>query len=133
MMNELKRVGISFSTDVLEEIDKISDDMKLNSRSSTIAFLLSFYKQYKDIPNILTDINNELIGAKLSSRQAQKNSTIILEVLNNILLNKSLDIKDIFLLKNKKSGVIIKALDNYSKMIEKYIIRKNGEKRNKNQ
>lgn len=93
----MQRIGIYFSDEDIEYIDKIKKENRCTSRSATISFLINEYKNKKDdeiknIPEYMAKIIAEELKDEFRSMKKLKSATssidkemqILLELINGI-------------------------------------------------
>lgn len=126
---KVKQYRFRLDDEHLEKFNAILKENNLSDKNTTLNFLIDNYITNKEIKTNLDEIRNALIGATLSSRESQKKSTLILDMLNAFLLkNPSYDLK---LSHEKKSLILKKSEENYQNQLAKYKTRKESKRNNR--
>lgn len=95
-----KRKDYMFSEENLEYIEKIKEERHLKYSSEALEAIIREHKEDETLSieerakflakEIAAEISKELLSIRYSSREANKNSKITLELLNGIYIKKSL-------------------------------------------
>ena len=127
-----RQIIVTLTEEEIKKIDKTAKENHLSSRANLVRFLLDEREQYKTTNEILTSLDSNLVAAKLSARQSEKNSTIILDVLNNLVLNNCFSNLRGYFSRNKKTAPVIKmAEEDYNERLTKYKIQNREQTYNK--
>ena len=118
----INQMRFRLNDDEIDKFNKIMEDYHLQDRNKTLVFLIENFTTQKEIIDILQDIRNVLVGTTLSSREAQKKSTFILDMLNAVLLNKNN--YSLALSHEKKSTILKRSEANYNNQLKKYQTKK---------
>lgn len=102
----------------LKKFNNIKETFHLKDNNSTFIFILENFSTQQETNKILQDIYNSLVGTMLSSRTAQKNSTLLLDMVNSYFLTNQKC--SLALVHEKKSPILTRSEINYNNQIEKY-------------
>lgn len=103
--------------DVLDSFQKFREDNSLNKESlaSSFAYLM---RDYNRLLKFEADFKNDMVGVKLSSREAQKQGYLMLSVLNTFLYENEFGLSMPLFLNDQKSEMLRKVEFNYDQWIQ---------------
>lgn len=124
MKNDLTIIRLNPETHA-EEIEMFLDYRKNNrmENAKLPAVFGSLLKDYNRLLKFESDFKNDLVGIKLSSREAQKQGYLMLTVLNTFLYENEFGLSMPLFLNDQKSEMLRKVEFNYDQWIKELQIK----------